>query len=205
MKRAHAALAVVVALAPLALLTGCGGTTAPSATSPAPVPTVTVTATVTPSLPAPTPSGATDPKPPTSTKEVEVSRPGGTPAIVTGVRFAKHGGFDRVVIDLRGELPGYTVRWTRGLVQDGSGEPIAVKGGAYLQVSLSMAQAHTESGSPTWVGGPVFPARLGNLRNVVRTGDFEGVVGVGIVLDHRAGFRVLEQRDPNRLVVDVAH
>ena len=32
-----------------------------------------------------------------------------------------------------------------------------------------------------------------------------GVVGVGIVLDRKAAFRVLEQKAPNRLVIDVAH
>nr|BFE86469.1 hypothetical protein GCM10020093_090700 [Planobispora longispora] len=85
------------------------------------------------------------------------------------------------------------------------GEPFDVKGGAYLQVTIIPANAHTESGAPTWSGGPIFQADLGNVRNVVRTGDFEAVVGVGIVLDRKAGFRVLEQKQPNRLVVDVAH
>ncbi|MFC7645101.1 hypothetical protein ACFQX6_33965 [Streptosporangium lutulentum] len=127
------------------------------------------------------------------------------PPSVTGVRFARHEGFDRVVIDMEGDLPGYTVKWVPKLVQDGSGDPIDAKGGAYLQLSMTPATAHTEAGEPTWTGGPIFQADLGNVRSVVKTGDFEAVVGVGVALDHKAAFRVLEQKAPNRLVVDVAH
>ncbi|WP_449062460.1 AMIN-like domain-containing (lipo)protein [Planomonospora algeriensis] len=121
------------------------------------------------------------------------------------MRFAEHGGYDRVVIDFKGEPPGYTVDWVPELVQDGSGEPIDVEGGAYLQVTMLPANAHTEEGTPTLTGGPILQAGLGNVRSVVKTGDFEAVVGVGIVLERKAGFRVTEQRQPNRLVIDVAH
>ncbi|MEV4181515.1 AMIN-like domain-containing (lipo)protein [Streptosporangium canum] len=201
MKRTSVALALV----PLALFAaGCGAAAPPeaasvSSSSPAP----TAAPTPPPSSPA-APSKA-GPKPPTSTKEVEVKHAVDKPPTVTGVRFAEHGGFDRVVIDLKGGLPGYSVRWVPELVQDGSGEPIDVRGGAYLQVSMHPAGAHTQSGSPTWAGGPIFQAALGNVRNVVKTGDFEAVVGVGIVLDRKAAFRVTEQKKPDRLVIDVAH
>ncbi|GHE33920.1 hypothetical protein GCM10017673_41010 [Streptosporangium violaceochromogenes] len=206
MRRVHVALA----LTPLVLLAGCGGSPATPGRSPAPTVTVTVTASPPASRPPSPPSaepspGETGLTPPTNTEEIKVERPGGVRAIVTGARFARHRGFDRVVIDLRGGVPGYTVRRVSGLFYDGSGEPVPVKGGAYLQVTMSTAQAHTESGSPTWPGGPVYRAGLGNVRNVVRTGDFEGVVGVGLVLDRRAAFRVTEQAKPYRLVVDVAH
>jgi hypothetical protein len=134
-----------------------------------------------------------------------VTHPISDPPVVTGVRFAGHQGYDRVVIDLDGDIPGYTVRWVDELVQDGSGERFPVKGGAYLQVTLTPANAHIDDGTPTWTGGPVFRTDLANVKNVVRTGDFEAVVGVGVVLDRRAGFRVLEQKSPNRLVIDVAH
>ncbi|MFI6506722.1 hypothetical protein ACIBCT_03885 [Streptosporangium sp. NPDC050855] len=193
---------VPFALAPLLALAACGTTTqtttpssgAPAATTPADG------ATATPSVAAP--AGL---RPPTSTKEIEVDRTTGTTPIVTGARFAEHPGFDRVVIDLKGDLPGYTARWVAELVQDGSGDPIDVKGGAYLQLTMTPAAAHTEAGTPTWTGGPIFQAGLGNVRNVVRTGDFEAVVGVGVVLERKAAFRVLEQKSPNRLVVDIAH
>lgn len=148
-----------------------------------------------------TPSGSM----PTGTGDVEVQRPAGEPVLVKGVTFTKLPGLDRVVINLVGEVPGYSVRWVNALIQEGSGEPIDVQGGAYLQVTVRPANAHTDAGVPTWSGGPVFPARLGNLRSVVKTGDFEGVVGIGIVLDHRAPFSVYERTAPDRLVIDVAH
>ncbi|MBG0827938.1 hypothetical protein HS041_09180 [Planomonospora sp. ID67723] len=216
---------VALALVPLALLAGCGdpatratASPAPSATAPsaapsttAPSTTATAAGTATPapdgsSTPEPPPSpGPNELAPPTGTNEVEVERSPAAPPIVTGTRFAEHRGFDRVVVDFKGDLPGYRVEWVPELVQDGSGEPIDVKGGAYLQVTITPANAHTEAGAPTWTGGPIFQAGLGNVQNVVKTGDFEAVVGVGIVLDHKAGFRVLEQKQPNRLVIDVAH
>ncbi|RBQ17177.1 hypothetical protein DP939_27300 [Spongiactinospora rosea] len=203
------------------LLTACGqggdaeGSSSPSAspqptqaettqepTKDTPEPTET-TETTEPSEPVTSRPPA--PSPPTSTREVQVDRQGMDPAVVKRVRYAGHPGFDRVVIDLSGAVPGYSVRWAKSLVQDGSGDPIPVMGGAYLQVSLRPANAHTDSGALTWTGGPVFRAGLANVTDVVRTGDFEGVVGVGIVLDHRAAFCVSEQKRPPRLVLDVAH
>jgi hypothetical protein len=201
---------VPLAFVPLALLIGCSPTSQP-VTSSSTTPETAVTAT----SPIPSPSGSppvsssADPpatlKPPTSTEEVKVQHPAAVPPIVTGARFAEHGGFDRVVIDLKGDFPEYTVKWVSELIQDGSGDPIDAKGGAYLHLSMTPAAAHSEAGEPSWPGGPIFQADLGNVQHVVKTGDFEGVVGVGIVLDRKAAFRVLEQKAPNRLVIDVAH
>ncbi|MFE3447494.1 hypothetical protein ACFXJ8_01055 [Nonomuraea sp. NPDC059194] len=188
----------------LAVLAGCG-TSAPPAVSVAP--SAAPSASTAPATGAPassaTPSAALPA--PTSTKEVEVEGDLGEAVLVKTVRFADQGSFDRVVIDLDGDVTSYSVRWVDELVQDGSGEPIEVKGGAYLQVTLRPANAHTDEGKPTWTGGPIFQTELGNVQNVVKTGDFEGVVGVGLVLDHRAPFSVKELTGPNRLVIDVAH
>ncbi|MFC4057916.1 hypothetical protein ACFOWE_06400 [Planomonospora corallina] len=220
MKSSRAVLAAV----PLALLlAGCGASTeadpsrssgaagsSGAAADPSPAPTVTVTRSGPPPArpPAPVPGSTSAPRlsAPSNTVPVEVERSVDEPPLVTGVRFARHSaGFDRVVIDFDGALPGYTVDWVPELVQDGSGDRIEAEGGAYLQVTLTPANAHTESGEPTLKGGPVFQAGLGNVRSVVQTGDFEAVVGVGIVLERKAGFRTFEQKQPNRLVVDVAH
>ncbi|MFF0307385.1 hypothetical protein ACFYSC_08150 [Streptosporangium sp. NPDC004379] len=220
MKRIRVALTLVLLGLPAA---GCGAAARDAGFTPADPPAATATsdapedpgASSDPAAPPSSPSSSSSPsappvarpgqKPPTSTREVEVERDLDESPIVTGARFAEHDGFDRVVIDVKGALPGYTVRWVPKLVQEGSGDPIDAVGGAYLEVKMRPAAAHGDSGKPTWTGGPVFQAQLGNVQNVVKTGDFEGVVGVGIVLDHRAGFRVTEQRSPNRLVVDIAH
>jgi hypothetical protein len=216
----------VSALVPLALLAACGTTPgAPSQSSLTPVPstppvessapatppsasgvpssrpTVTVTATTT-STPS---TGTSDLPAPTSTKPAKVKHNPGRPPLVKGARLAGHQAYDRLVIDLQGAMTGYTVDWVKQLVEDGSGDAINIKGGAYLQVTLSPANAHTEDGKPTWGRSAVVGSGLTNLRSVVRAGDFEGVVTVALILRHRAGFRVIEQSAPSRLVIDVAH
>ncbi|GII82624.1 hypothetical protein Ssi03_06140 [Sphaerisporangium siamense] len=210
--------AAAIAIAPLALLAACGNDAGPP-----PGATVTATVSVTPSAPASgapatpavtptevpvTPSrshtaATPDQPPPTRGEPVQVKRSPASPPLVTGVRYAGHEGYDRAVIDLRGAPTGYRVRWVAQLLQDGSGDPVPVKGGAYLQVSISPAGAHTEDGKPTWER--VLRAGLPNLQSVVRTGDFEGAVTIGLVLRHRAAFRVDEQAAPYRLVIDIAH
>ncbi|GLW05471.1 hypothetical protein Misp01_06010 [Microtetraspora sp. NBRC 13810] len=200
---------IVLALIPLAMFAvacGEGGVTSQptrevtTATATEPAPSAGAA-----SPPGATANGAAALGPPTSMDEVEVTKEPAEPPMITGARYARHPGFDRVVLDIDGSLPGYTVNWTDEVVQDGSGDPVDVDGGAYLQIRMTPAQAHDEDGEVTWPGGPVFQAGLPNVRTVVRNGDFEGIVSVAIVLDRRAAFRVLEQRAPNRLVVDVAH
>ncbi|WP_204021738.1 AMIN-like domain-containing (lipo)protein [Sinosporangium siamense] len=193
-------------LATALLLVACGG--GPAQRSPAPPQTAPTTA---PPVPAPLPSAAptgtrgTVPGVPMTDKEIEVKRRTENPSLITGVRYAGHPGFDRVVVDLKGAVPGYSVRWVDGFVQDGSGKAIAVNGGAYLQITLTPANAHTEAGDPTWGEERVYSAGLTNVRHVVATGDFEAVVGIGLALSRRAGFRAFVQSAPDRLVVDVAH
>jgi hypothetical protein len=182
---------VVAPLACFVMLTACGTTT---------------THGILPETPSATESRATpDPDTPTSTTEVDVERDGIEPAIVTAVRYAARETYDRLVIDLKGDIPGYNVKWVDEFVQDGSGKPIDVRGGAYLQLTLFPANAHDDNGRPTWEGGPIYPADLGNLTDVVRTGDFEGRVGIGLVLARQAAFQLREMVAPNRLVLDVAH
>ncbi|MEU8266850.1 hypothetical protein AB0B89_06740 [Sphaerisporangium sp. NPDC049002] len=206
------------ALVPLALVAACGTSPSspsgakitPAASSPAPLsfsplpssastPDPEPTATLTPS------TGSSDLPPPTGTKQVEVKRAPAEPPLVKGARVAAHQGYDRVVIDLQGARTGYTVGWVKQLIEDGSGEPIDVNGGAYLQATLTPASAHTPNGKPTWGRTPMLQPDLANVMSVVRVGDFEGVVTVAIVLRHRAGFRVSEQANPSRLVIDIAH
>ena len=98
-----------------------------------------------------TPAGAVPS--PTGTAAVRVRRADGmVPALVTGVRVARHDGFDRVVVDFKGDMPGYTVRWMSKVETEGSGKAVDLKGGRALHVMLIPADAHTEDGTPTWTG-----------------------------------------------------
>ncbi|MDA0632981.1 hypothetical protein OUY22_06080 [Nonomuraea sp. MCN248] len=165
-----------------------GATSAGSATSSAPTggsPTAT---------PVPSPTG---------TAPLQVERDGIEPATVTGVRIGRHPAYDRVVVDLDGDVPGYTVRWVRELEQDGSGRPIDLNGGHALHLRLTPADAHTEDGVPTWTGTAVPPS--GTVTAIAKTGDFEGVVGIALLTGAVKGFEVRELTGPPRLVVDVAH
>ncbi|MEV0201964.1 hypothetical protein [Nonomuraea sp. NPDC050691] len=215
--RLLAGLAVLAAVTPLAACgTGSGGaataTISPDPTAPvrpgedtATGPAATPAA---PGTPAPTGTAGPDelaPTPlPTGTAPVRVERDRGEPVLVTGVRAARHDGFDRVVVDLKGGMPGYTVRWVDELEQDGSGKPFDLHGRPCLYVLLTPAQAHTDDGAPTWTGAPL-GGPLGNVTRILKAGDFEGRVSAGIVAASKAPFRVREYTRPDRLVIDVAH
>lgn len=140
---------------------------------------------------------------PTRTTPYDVEHPpsGATP-VVTGLRTGRHATFDRFVVDLRGGRTGYRVRYVRALVADGSGATVPLKGEAVLAITLRTADAHVGS-RPTVPrsGTPALPA----LKQWKIASDFEGQVEIGLGLADRVGFRVLELRRPERLVVDVAH
>ncbi|HZD68842.1 MAG TPA: hypothetical protein VFA45_07975 [Actinomycetes bacterium] len=51
---------------------------------------------------------------------------------LVAVRAAHHPGFDRVVFEFRGSLPSHRVGYVGSLVQDGSGRPVDLAGGAIL-------------------------------------------------------------------------
>jgi hypothetical protein len=142
--------------------------------------------------------------PPTRTSPVVVEHTPQIPTpIVVGVRTGRHPGYDRLVLDLEGRVPSYSVRYVRQVIQDGSGEPVALQGRAFLQVVLDGAAAHRDDGSGT-VPRELRPA-LPALRQVKLAGDFEGYVTFGLGLADRVGFRVFELTRPTRLVIDVAH
>jgi hypothetical protein len=127
---------------------------------------------------------------------------------VVNLRVGEHKSFDRVVIDLRGKMPGYDVRFVKSLVYDGSGEPVPLKGKRFVSVVLNPASAHDQAGNSLYQGPELQQYGFASLRGVAFTGDFEGYVSFGISLTHKAPFRVQELKDPNgpdRLVIDFKH
>jgi hypothetical protein len=125
------------------------------------------------------------------------------------IRSAAHpdSGYDRIVFDFDGPLPGYTVRYVDEVRQDGSGELVDMPGRRYLLVVFTPAQAHTDAGQPL-----VSPTRrtldYPMIRGYVLVGDFEAQVSVAIGLDDQVGYRVGElpgqPGQPGRIYVDVA-
>jgi len=127
--------------------------------------------------------------------------------ILKAVRFGNQPGMDRMVFEFNDAgLPEWEVKYVEPsqVVDCGSGEPVAVAGNAWLQISFRGAQAHTEAGEAT--SDP--RRRLLNqiaLRELVRTCDFEGEVTwvAGVMRENEYVPRVLTE--PSRLVIDIAH
>jgi len=161
----------------------------------------------------PTPPATTTSAPPAigspSTAPVVVAATNRDVALLSAVRAARHPGFDRVVFEFRDQdTPGYDVRYVqRPVVQDGAGTEIAVQGEHVIQVRMENAldaDLTRESAPATYTGPTRITPALPVVRQLVRTGGFEGVLTWAIGVDARAGYVVSALQDPPRLVVDVA-
>ena len=144
--------------------------------------------------------------------------PAMTQAPITNLRAGRHECFDRLVVDL-GARPagapsqhaGYRVEYVSQVVEDGSGRPVPLAGGAFLSVVVH-APAHDLAGRPTY--RPADPAHAVNVsgfstfRQVAFAGTFEGSTTIGLGVRARLPFRVFLLSGPgsgSRLVIDVAH
>ena len=186
----------------LLVLTACdgngGGTPTPTApstaepTSPPPAATVRA-ATATAAL-----QGGREP--------VEVSDGTAPPTpLLVDVRTGQHEGFDRVVFEFAGALPGYRVEYVSPpITACGSGFTATIAGDAFLRVRMTPAAAHDEQGNATSGTTELTPG-LPTLLEVESTCDFEGIVIWVLGLSEEVDFSVLDLADPFRIVVDVAH
>ena len=140
----------------------------------------------------------------------EKSRATAAEGPIADVRSGRHTCYDRLVIDLRGTAPGYTVKYVNTFTGQGSGLPIPLRGGAKLSV-LVHAPAYNPDGTASYA-----PKNLKEVVNVTgyRTfrqvrwdSSFEGDTQLGIGVRARLPFRVFTLQDAttSRLVIDVAH
>jgi hypothetical protein len=74
----------------------------------------------------------------------EQRKPGST-GVVTDVRAGRHACFDRLVLDVSGDVNGYLVRYVEHVRRDGSGALVPVRGGARLQVVVTAPPTPTDS------------------------------------------------------------
>ncbi len=123
-----------------------------------------------------------------------------TPAI-QHVRTAKHPecGYDRLVLDVNGRIPGFTISFVKKVIADPSGKTIKLPGHRFVLITLRPARAHKASGASTistTVHKPGFPM----LKAWVLAGDDEGVVSFGIGL--KSGTKVRAGTLPGRIVID---
>ncbi len=136
---------------------------------------------------------------------------------VAGARVGRHDCFDRLVVDLAGTAPGYSVRYIDPPFRaEGSGAPLLVAGGAVLEITVRAPgydqAGHTTvpwSATATVVRPDQFQAGgFRTFRDLQWGGTFEGYSSFGLGVRARLPFRVLQFDGPgggSRLVVDVAH
>jgi hypothetical protein len=212
----------LAASAALALMSGCGGNGAGSPPAPSGSASTSAPPTSQPSTglaaPSRTPSHTSSPTPGhthstgpahwtkspwTSEKMVVVHKPAVPPVpVVMGVRYAahRHEGYDRIVFDIKGGLPGYTVRYVDQVRGGPSDRPVTVPGRRFLLVVLTPAQAHKDTGSATVKG--VHRLDLTMMRGYAVVGDYEGYVSIAVGVDDVVGYRVGEL--PGRVYLEVA-
>lgn len=159
-------------------------------------------------------SAAPDCEPPSGTSTEARTTTAGGPDLtfLTGVRFEAQECVDRLTFDFRQDAgrPGYRVQYLpaeRALVEDGSGNPVKVDGSAYLVVRLEPNVTADTSGDQlvfTYKGPRRIEATGGrDVREIVKSGDFEAVVTWVVGLGEKRPFKVTTSDSPPRLVVDV--
>lgn len=199
---------MIATVTALVLLTGCGGggSPTPSTSTPGPAAGTAPAATAAPTRPVPGSGGAATPvtRPAWNSGPVTVTHHPAVPPVpvLTGIRYAGHraDGYDRIVFDIDGSLPGYTVRYVSQVLADPSDRPINVPGRRWLLVVMNPAQAHRDDASTTVSG--IHRTGLPTLKGYAITGDFEGRVSIALGLDDVVGYRVGEL--PGRIYLDVA-
>lgn len=121
---------------------------------------------------------------------------------VKAARYGQHTCYDRLVFDIAkgaGRL-GYNVRYVSTVTSSGSGLPVALSGGAKIQITIN-APSTLGLSTTTYSGWRTF-------RQLKAIGSFEGYTDYGLGVRARLPMRVFTLTNADggkRLVVDVAH
>jgi hypothetical protein len=131
--------------------------------------------------------------------------PNGPSAKLDAIRAARHAGYDRVVFQFEGaEVPGYRIEYVREITLGESDDQfLTLEGSALVQATFQGTASDDYRPGTQTVPDKLTPD-LAQVKQIGLAEDWEGLVRLGIGLDHRAGFRVLELHDPVRVVVDIA-
>ena len=126
------------------------------------------------------------------------------------VRAGWHDCFDRLVFEVAGRAPFYSVQYVSQVREDPSDRAVSLRGGAFLRI-VFRAQTYDSSGNGYLPANRVEMVNVAGwqtFRQVAWAGSFESVVSVGLGVRARLPFRVFTLGGPaegSRLVVDVAH
>jgi hypothetical protein len=131
--------------------------------------------------------------------------PDGPSAKLGAIRAARHPGYDRVVFQFEGaEVPGYRIEYVREIpLGESDDQYLTLQGEALVQATFQ-GSAREDYRPETQTAPDRLTPGLAQVKQIGLAEDWEGVVRVGVGLDHRGGFRVLELHDPTRVVVDFA-
>ncbi|MFB9907653.1 AMIN-like domain-containing (lipo)protein [Allokutzneria oryzae] len=147
----------------------------------------------------------------------QVRAPGAIPnsdgaAVLSAIRVGSHPGHDRVVFEFDGALPTYHAVYVDQVTRDGSGEPVSLRGNAFLQLTMHNATLDNsfQVTDPRDVRRYEGPRRIATpglplVRELAEAGDFEADLTFGIGIDRQTPFRVLLLTSPTRVVVDFSH
>ncbi len=200
------------------ILAACSsGGSHPSASTATSIPASTSTTTspgeVTTAAPVTTAPGAPTTRAPAVTTTVACAGAGGStapfttpapnaPALLTSVTVTSAGCTDRLIFGFivkTGGTPGCRVAYAKGpFSQDATGATVTVLGAAFVVVRCSPAYGYDfESGRTTYTGPKrITPARTQHVREIVETGDNEGVLTWVVGLDSQRPFRVIPTTVP---------
>ncbi|MEX0785793.1 MAG: hypothetical protein WD939_04070 [Dehalococcoidia bacterium] len=130
------------------------------------------------------------------------------PTALVGVAGANQTLWDRLVFEFQAGAPNYRIEYVEPPITDcGSGEPIEVRGEAFIQVRMFPAQAHDLEGQPT-IESTRIEQNGPSMVEAVQTCDFEGeviwVLGVTEEVPFR-DFTLLPGTFTWQIVVDTRH
>lgn len=140
------------------------------------------------------------------------SLPESAPTVSTGlfvdIRAGQHPCFDRLVLDVQGDVSGYSVQYVDQVHHDETGQLVPLRGGARLEVT-AMVPANPGDYLFIGEGADVIDARsYRTFEQVAWAGGTPGSSSIGVGVRGRLPFRVFVLDGPgelSRLVVDVAH
>jgi hypothetical protein len=200
---------IVILLSCLVVLLGaCGSDKKAASPATTPVTDATTSSTAAPTSPSVEVTTSTSPACPNSGSSDPRHSPAAQPAaLLTKVAVTTAGCRDSVTFTFEpsgSAVPSCTVEYKPGpFAQDGSGQPIAVAGAAFVSVRCEPAYGYDfMSSTPTYTGPKrVNATGTAHVREVVETGDFEGVLNWVIGLDQHRSFGITAGGVPTRQLV----
>lgn len=122
---------------------------------------------------------------------------------LVAIRAAHHLGFDRLVFEFTGGVPGQrSVAYVSKVIAE-SGKTVRVVGSATLLVRFFAASGHNDSGQVTY--GPLHRTyALPGLIQVVTAGDFENVLRFAVGVSSKQTVHMFTLAAPSRVVVDLS-